>query len=98
MAPAIFLALTIALPTIDMPGACRGEERGLPKDQYASAYKDCIQAEQAALTELRQKWAQFPSSAKAPCAALAQTFDSYVEELVCVQIRAGHSVDDAAQK
>ena len=89
MVPALLLALAASLPTIGITSACREQARGLPSDQRARAYNACMQAEQAALTELHQKWAQFPVAAKRPCAALAQTFNSYVELLVCVEIRAG---------
>src|SRR5580698_6287947 len=89
MAPALFLALAALAPTIDMPSACHGEEKGLPSDQRASTYNICMQAEQAAQAELNKKWSRFPASAKRPCADLAQIFDSYVELLVCIEIRAG---------
>jgi len=87
---ALILALAaMAAPTIDISSACHGREKTLSGNEHASAYRDCVQAEQAALGELHQKWAQFPDSAKQPCAALAKTFDSYVELLVCIEIRAG---------
>jgi hypothetical protein len=90
MGPALLLALAASLaPGIDMSSACHGEEKGLPSDQRASTYNTCMQAQQSALTELNTKWSSFPAAAKQPCAALAQTFDSYVELLVCIQIRAG---------
>jgi hypothetical protein len=81
------------MPTIDLSAACHGQEKGLPTEAKASAYHDCMQAEQQALGDLRQKWAGFPAAAKQPCAALAQTFDSYVELLVCIEIRAGTPLD-----
>jgi hypothetical protein len=89
MAPALFLALAAFAPTIDMSGACHGEEKGLPKDQRASTYNICMQAEQAAQAELNKKWSSFPTAARQPCVALAHIFDSYVELLVCIEIRAG---------
>ncbi len=98
MVPALLLALVASLPTLDIAGACRAQAKGLRSDQRASAYNACMQSEQAALTELRQKWAQFPATAKRPCAALARTFNSYVETLVCVQIRVGVGPQPGNQK
>ena len=98
MAPALLLALA-ALAPINLSSACHGEEKGLPNDQRAGAYNSCMQAEQAALSELNKKWSAFPTSAKQPCADLTQIFDSYVELLVCIEIRAGSglaSLPDAA--
>ena len=89
MAPVLVLAVAALAPTINMSCSCHGEEKGLPKDQRASTYNICIQAEQGAQAELNKKWSSFPISARRPCAALAQTFDSYVELLVCIEIRAG---------
>jgi hypothetical protein len=81
-----------------MSRACHGEETTLPSDQRATAYNACMQAQQTALTELNKKWAQFPAAAKQPCAMLARTFDSYVELLVCIQIRAGNGLTNPQQK
>ena len=89
MAPVLVLAVAALAPTINMSSSCHGQEKGLPKDQRASTYNICMQAEQGAQAELNKKWSSFPTSARRPCAALAQTFDSYVELLVCIEIRAG---------
>jgi hypothetical protein len=56
-----------------------------------------MQAERGAQAELNKKWSSFPTSAKQPCAALAQTFDSYVELLVCIEIRAGAGLPGPAK-
>jgi hypothetical protein len=93
MGPALLLVLAALTPNIDISSACHGQEKGLPSDQRASAYNVCMQAERAAQTELNAKWPSFPAAAKQPCAALAQTFDSYVELLVCIQIRAGNGLE-----
>jgi len=98
MAPALLLALAALAPTIDLPRACHGQEKGLPNEQRASAYNACMQAEQAALTELNKKWSSFPAAARQPCAALAKIFDSYVELLVCIEIRTGNGLTSPAQK
>jgi len=92
MALSLILALAAMVPTIDASSACHGEEKALPKDERASAYHDCMLAEQQALGELRQKWTQFSAPAKRPCADLAHTFDSYVELLVCIEIRDGKGI------
>ena len=89
MAPALVLALAALAPTINMSNTCHGEERGLPKDQRASTYNICMNAEQGAQAELNKRWSSFPASARRPCAALAHTFESYIELLVCIEIRAG---------
>ena len=80
-----------------LSSSCHGEEKGLPKDQRASTYNICMQAERGAQAELNKKWSSFPTSAKQPCAALAQTFDSYVELLVCIEIRAGAGLPGPAK-
>ena len=92
MAPVVLVVLAALAPTIDMSSACHGEEKGLPSDQRASTYNICMQAEQAAQAELNKKWSSFPAAAKQPCVALARTFDSYVELLVCIEIRAGNGL------
>ena len=65
MAPALVLALAALAPTINMSSSCHGEEKGLPKDQRASTYNICMQAEQAAQAELNKKWSSFPTAARA---------------------------------
>jgi hypothetical protein len=97
MAPVLVLAVAALAPTINMSSSCHGEEKGLPKDQRASTYNICMQAEQGAQAELNKKWSSFPISARRPCAALAQTFDSYVELLVCIEIRAGTGLPGPAK-
>jgi hypothetical protein len=97
MAPLLVLAVAALAPTINMTSSCHGEQKGLPKDQRASTYNICMQAEQGAQAELNKKWSSFPASARRPCAALAQTFDSYVELLVCIEIRAGTGLAGVAK-
>jgi hypothetical protein len=96
MTPVVLVVLAALAPTINMSSACHGEQKGLPSDQRASTYNTCIQAEQSAQTELNKKWSSFPAAAKQPCVALAGTFDSYVELLVCIEIRAGIDLGNAA--
>jgi hypothetical protein len=96
MAPVVLVVLAALAPTIDMSNTCHGEQKGLPSDQRASTYNTCMQAEQSARTELDKKWAGFPAAAKRPCLGLAGTFDSYVELLVCIEIRAGIDLGNAA--
>ena len=96
MAPVVLVVLAALVPTIDMSSACHGEQKGLPSDQRASTYNTCIQAEQSAQTELNKKWSSFPAAAKQPCVALARTFASYVELLVCIEIRAGIDLGNSA--
>ena len=98
MTPAILLLLAAMVPPIDLPSACHGQEKALPQAQRQNAYRDCMQAEQTALTSLQQNWTKFPAAARRPSADLAQTFDSYVELLVCIEIRAGVNVADLGQK
>ena len=89
MAPVLVLAVAALAPTINMSSSCHGQEKGLPKDQRASTYNICMNAEQGAQAELNKRWSSFPASARRPCAALAHTFESYIEVLVCIEIRAG---------
>ena len=89
MAYTQLLALAAFVQTLNLSEVCRGRETILPKKEQAAAYDDCMRAEQAALHDLRQKWAQFPASARQPCASLAPLFESYVETLTCIEIRAG---------
>jgi hypothetical protein len=96
MTPAVLVVLAALAPTINIANACHGEQKGLPSDQRASTYNTCMQAEQSARTELDKKWSSFPAAAKQPCLALAGTFDSYVELLVCIEIRAGIDLGNAA--
>jgi hypothetical protein len=96
MAPVVLVLLAALAPTIDMSSACHGEQKGLPSDQRASTYNTCIQAEQSAQSELNKKWSSFPAAARQPCVALARTFASYVELLVCIEIRAGIDLGNVA--
>jgi hypothetical protein len=96
MAPVVLVVLAALAPTINMSTTCHGEQKGLPSDQRASTYNTCMQAEQSARTELDKKWSSFPGAAKQPCVALAGTFASYVELLVCIEIRAGIDLGNAA--
>jgi hypothetical protein len=98
MGPVVLVVLAALAPTIDMSSTCRGEEKGLPNDQRASTYNICIQAERAAQAELNQKWSHFPGPAKQPCVALAGVFASYVELLVCIEIRAGSGLASLPEK
>jgi len=96
MAPVVLVVLAALVPTINIENACHGELKGLPSDQRASTYNTCIQAEQSARSELDKKWSSFPVAAKQPCVALAGTFASYVELLVCIEIRAGIDLGNPA--
>jgi hypothetical protein len=96
MAPVIVMAaLAGALPTMDLHSICRGEQLGVPADRQTRVYQDCLRDEQAARDQLTQKWAQFPAAARGACAELGQLVFSYVEVLVCIEIKIGNISGDA---
>jgi hypothetical protein len=92
MPPLIILAaLAATLPTMDLPNICRKEGHGLPADQQASAYQDCLHDEGAALQELQRHWTEFPAGSRNTCAGLGRMIFSYVETLTCIEIQVGHA-------
>ena len=92
MAPLLLLiALTNAVPTMDLASICRGERSGVPADQQESVYQGCLRDEGAARDKLTKEWAQYPVAARTTCAALGREVLSYVEVLTCIEIKTGNA-------
>jgi hypothetical protein len=92
MAPLLFLiALTNAVPTMDLASICRGERSGVPADQQESVYQGCLRDEGAARDKLTKEWAQYPIAVRATCGALGRDVLSYVEVLTCIEIKTGNA-------
>ena len=90
MVPLLFFLATVsAVPAMDLPTICRGQERGLPHDQQAGAYESCLRDEKSAQDELRQNWPHFPADARTTCAMLGRMGGSYVEVATCIEIKTG---------
>jgi hypothetical protein len=98
MTPVVFLvAVAASMPTMDLPAVCRGERTGIAADQQASAYQGCLHDEQAAQAELRQNWTAYPAAARENCAQLGGIIGSYVEMLVCIEIKTGNAAGKSQQ-
>jgi hypothetical protein len=92
MAPMLLLAvLAGSVPTLDLPSICRGEQSGIPLDRQARVYQDCIHDEQTARDELQRQWSQFPAAARGACAEMGRLVLSYVEVLICIEIKTGNA-------
>jgi hypothetical protein len=85
----VMTALAASAPTMDLPTICRSEQLGVAPDRQARVFEVCIHDEQAARDELVQKWRQYPADTRATCAELGQLVVSYVEVLVCIEIKNG---------
>ena len=91
----VMTALAGSPPTMDLPTICRSEQSGVAPDRQGRVFQDCLHDEQAARDELTQKWRQYPAAMRTTCAELGQLVVSYVEVLVCIEIKnsaAGSSV------
>jgi hypothetical protein len=92
MAPLLLLiALTNAVPTMDLASICRGERSGVAADQQEGVYQGCLRDEAAARDRLTKEWAQYPVAARVTCAALGREVLSYVEVLTCIEIKTGNA-------
>jgi hypothetical protein len=91
----VLTALAASAPMIDLPTICRSEQLGVAADRQARVYQDCIHDEQAARDELLQNWTQYPVATRATCAELGQLVVSYVEVLVCIEIKNGVASSNA---
>src|SRR5579872_722962 len=83
----VMTALAGAPPTMDLSTICRSEQLGVAADRQARVLQDCLHDEQTARDELRQKWRQYPVATRTTCAELGQLVMSYVEVLVCIEIK-----------
>jgi hypothetical protein len=81
MTPIVFLlaAVASAIPTYDIDALCRG-----------AADCSCVTAEENAESALTKDWATYPEKIRADCGGLMRVVPvpSYVQLLLCVQIRA----------
>lgn len=92
MTPVVFLvAIAASMPTMDLQAICRGERAGIATDQQASVYQGCLHDEQAAQAELQQNWTAYPAATRENCAQLGGIVGSYVEVLVCIEIKTGNA-------
>jgi hypothetical protein len=90
MTPVLFLvALAASIPTSNLDSICQSAKVGaLPEDQ-PKAFQACIQDEQTAKDQLRQKWGQFSTTARETCAETPGVAFSYVELLTCLEMQKG---------
>jgi hypothetical protein len=85
MTPVVFLvAIAASMPTMD-------QRAGIATDQQASVYQGCLHDEQAAQAELQQNWTAYPAATRENCAQLGGIVGSYVEVLVCIEIKTGNA-------
>lgn len=84
MSPA--LALTDSVPKLDVAQSCR-EAQNFGGEDNNLAYKGCMQDEQDALKQLRQKWSSFKAEDRRTCIAQGiSPMPSYVEILTCIEM------------
>jgi hypothetical protein len=67
------------------------ERAGIATDQQASVYQGCLHDKQAAQAELQQNWTAYPAATRENCAQLGGIVGSYVEVLVCIEIKTGNA-------
>jgi hypothetical protein len=91
MAPVLIflIAMAVSVPNVDPQKICQNAKTAALPEDKSSAYDSCVHDEQAAREQLRQKWAQFSTSARATCAEPQASMTSYVEMLTCLEMQSG---------
>jgi hypothetical protein len=92
--PHLAFAAGATLPTANVESMCQAEQSAAPPGSKASDFQSCVNDERKALNELRQKWARYPTKARATCAAVNGISISYVELQTCLEMQPGGSFDD----
>jgi hypothetical protein len=92
--PHLAFAAGTTLPTANVESMCQAEQSAALPESKASAFKACVNDERKAFNELRQKWARFPTNARATCAEPNGISISYVELQTCLEMQPGGSFDD----
>jgi hypothetical protein len=79
-------ALTESVPKLDVAQSCHAAQAFSGEDNNL-AYKGCMQDEQDALKQLRQKWSSFKAEDRQTCLAQGLSpMPSYVEILTCIEM------------
>jgi hypothetical protein len=81
--------LAMSLPTADIKDICRSAQAAALPEDRSRAFDSCVNEEQAALSQLKQKWTRYSRAAHENCAELGGMSLSYVELLTCLQMQSG---------
>jgi hypothetical protein len=88
--PAILLARSDDIPTLDVHPVCRGiaSQSELEAGLQRTNFEQCVQSEQAVRDEIKKEWSTFSTADKAHCVALAKTGgeSSYTELITCMEM------------
>jgi hypothetical protein len=85
----VLVALATFAPTSDPQKICQGARDAAAASDKASAFESCVRDETTARDQLKQRWSQFPASARADCAEPQTLTMSYVEMLTCLEMQSG---------
>jgi hypothetical protein len=85
-------AAEATLPTANIETMCKDAQSAALPEAKASAFQSCVNEERAAFSELRRKWARYPTSARVTCAEPSGIPISYVELQTCLDMQAGGSL------
>ena len=82
-------ALATSLPTVDIKAICSSAQAAALPEERSRAFDSCVNEEQAAFNQLKQKWTQYSRVAHENCAEFRGMSLSYVELLTCLQMQSG---------
>src|SRR5215207_9894751 len=90
-----YVAFASELPRLDVELSCRAAPRLLPQDP--NPYEQCMRDENAARSELEQRWAGFSPEHRKLCLEEASEdgTPSYVEALTCLEM---YAADNASPR
>src|SRR5262245_23138914 len=75
-------------PTVDIRATCQTSIEAVVNlgGTYSETLAACIQQQNAALEEIKQKWATYPAAAKNHCVQPSGSMPSYIEWLTCFEM------------
>jgi hypothetical protein len=95
--PHLAFAADATLPTANIESMCRDEQlAATAPESKKEAFQACVNDERKAFDELRQKWARYPTNARATCAQPDGMSISYVELQTCLEMQPGGPFDASA--
>ena len=85
-----FDAVAQGLPTINIEASCRASTKAVFEalgDSSLATFKGCMEHENAARSQLLEKWNSFPAADRSLCVNPKVYMPSYAEWLTCLEMR-----------
>jgi hypothetical protein len=86
---ALLFLMALSAPNYDLKSICAPSRDSALAEDRAGAYTQCLREESDARKQVQQIWSQTPAKSRADCNYPGPVTESYVELLICLQLKGG---------